>query len=45
MQLYWALRDSTKAATLTQNVTGPIGPVTQKIYWSYKKCIGLQIFF
>ena len=23
-----------QASTLTQNVTGPVGPVTPRIYWS-----------
>ena len=40
---YWKF--SLQASTLTQNGTGPIGPVAPRIYWSYKKCTGPTNFF
>ena len=32
------------ASMLNQNVTGPIGPVTPKKYWSYKTFTGPMFF-
>ena len=34
-----------QASTLTQNDTGPVGPVTPSIYWSCKKFTGPTLFF
>ena len=34
-----------QASTLTKKVTGPVGPVTPRIYWSCKKITGPTIFF
>ena len=34
------LKVSLQASTLTQNGTGPEGPVTQRIYWSCKNVAG-----
>ena len=33
-----------QASTLTQNDTGPVGPVTPSIYWSCKKFTGPTFF-
>ena len=33
-----------QASTLTQNGTGPVGPVTPRIYWSCKSLTGLTTF-
>ena len=33
-----------QASTLTQNDTGPVGPVTPSIYWSYKMFTGPTFF-
>ena len=35
---------SEQASTLTQNGTGPVGPVTLRIYWSCKIFTGPTIF-
>ena len=34
-----------QASTLTQNDTGPVGPVTPSICWSYKIFTGPTFFF
>ena len=37
--------DNCQASTLTQTVTGPVGPVTPRIYWSSKDFTGPTIFY
>ena len=44
--LYWykKIYDIRQASTLTQNDTGPIGPVTPSIYWSCEMFTGPTFF-
>ena len=40
-----SFRFNLQASTLTQNDTGPVGPVTPSIYWSCKIFTGPTFFF
>ena len=50
MRKHTELRESnnvysfSQASTLTKKVTGPVGPVTPRIFWSCKKYTGPTIF-